>query len=464
MSSFFIRDGNVKSNTKTKKRKGKVYYNKNDKSQKRIKKPKEQINDEEISSDEDEVYRHKNDVETDEDEYLTAQEKKVKLAKEYLKDIEKEEKERLETEELDNDVILGRLNEEVLSQAGKLKKSVSDKILTEYRPEEFHILKCKQHKRPITCLVVSNNNYLYTGSKDHIIVKWSLVTMSLEGFIPPRRKHKDNETLPDSPIASLAISNDNKYLASCDNSKDIQLWDAGNLSHVFTFKGHTAAVTGLAFCRFSLNLYSCSKDRTVKVWSVQDKAYLETLFGHHMPITGIDSLTKDRAITSGGTDDTVRVWKIQEESQLIFNHTRSIDGVKRLDDHHFISFGDDGSVCIWAVTKKKPLHIIKEAHGKDNIAKVPQWITSVACISNSEVFASGSCDGTVKIWKCEENFRKTSLIANVPIVGFANAMAFTKDFKKLIIGVGQEHKLGRFSKIKEAKNCIVVVHVKKLEE
>lgn len=464
MSSFFIRDKKIISNSKPGKikRKGRIYPTKSE-NIKRKRENIEQLNDEEISSEEDDVYINKKHdfVESDEDDQLTAQEKKVKLAKQYLLDIEKEEKERLETEELDNEVILGRLHDEVLSQAGKLRKKVADTINTKYKSDDYVVLKCKEHKLPITCLTVSTNNYLYTGSKDCTIVKWCLTSMKKVGYIPARHKFKQNENLHATPVMCLAVSPDNKHLASGDDSNIIQIWNPETLAHIFSFKGHRAAVTGLAFCRFTKHLYSSSKDRTVKVWSVEENAYLETLFGHHMAITSVDALSKGRAVTSGGTDNTVRVWKIQEESQLIYNHSRSIDGVKRLDDHHFLSYGDDGSVCIWAVTKKKPLHVISKAHGLDLSCKEPRWICSISCISNSEVFASGSCDGFIKLWKCNDNFRGASLVADVPIVGFVNALAFTSNGEKLVVGVGQEHRFGRWSRIKEAKNCIVIVHVKK---
>jgi ribosomal RNA-processing protein 9 len=71
-------------------------------------------------------------------------------------------------------------------------------------------------------------------------------------------------------------------------------------------------------------------------------------FGHQSGVTSIDALARERAITSGGRDNSLRIWKIVEESQLIYSgHRGSIDGVKLINEEHFLSCGDDGSVTFW---------------------------------------------------------------------------------------------------------------------
>lgn len=45
----------------------------------------------------------------------------------------------------------------------------------------------------------------------------------------------------------------------------------------------------------------------------------------------------------------------------------------------------------------------------------------------------------------------------MPVVGFVNGLAFTGDARRLIVAVGQEHRLGRWWRIKEAVNSILVV-------
>lgn len=70
---------------------------------------------------------------------------------------------------------------------------------------------------------------------------------------------------------------------------------------------------------------------------------------------------------------------------------------------------------------------------------------------------SGSCDGSIKIWKLGDNYREITLLFEVAIPGFVNSLTFTNDGTKLIAAIGQEHRLGRWWRIKDAKNSIVIV-------
>lgn len=473
--SFFIRKQTLSSNANSFKRKSK---GSKDEPKKKFNKGKNQTNlknkksesylnddsDDYLLSDNENVLSNQD---SDEDNEVTAQEKKLLLAKKYLEEIEREEKERLEGQDVDSKVIVNRLKDDVLEQAGKLRKNVADKLI-QVTESDISVLRCKEHKLAITCVVVSSDNkFIYSASKDSSIVKWSLDLKIKIKSILCQHKETDKQrkiNAHNSPIISLAVSYNNKFLASGDESKTglIRIWSADSLDHIHNFKGHRDAIFGLAFCRDTNHLYSCSKDRSVKIWNMDEMTYIETLFGHQSSITGIDVLSKDRAVTSGGTDNTVRVWKITEESQLIFNgHQRSIDMVKRLDPQHFITCGDDGLVCVWGILKKKPLCIIDSAHGLAAETNEPNWITCISTLSNSDVFASGSSDGFIKLWKSDDKYRTAKPLFAIPMVGFVNSLCFTTNETFLIAGVGQEHRLGRWSRLKEAKNCIAIISLKK---
>ena len=73
------------------------------------------------------------------------------------------------------------------------------------------------------------------------------------------------------------------------------------------------------------------------------------------------------------------------------------------------------------------------------------------------VFYSGSSDGYIRLWKCGSNFRKLEQLQEMPVAGFVNDLAFSADGRALVAAVGQEHRLGRWTRLKEAKNCVVVV-------
>ncbi|XP_071455825.1 U3 small nucleolar RNA-interacting protein 2 [Hetaerina americana] len=413
-------------------------------------------NDEEISSDlEEESFRKLNDSFSEEEDEETAQEKRLKLAKKYLEEIEKEEQLRLESSEISKDTIAQRLKADNLQLAGKLRKCVADEY-TGYDSLHTHLFRCKDHKLSITCVVVSHDDVnIFSGSKDGVIVKWSAVEKKRLASVPSRsQRSKKREGI----VNCLALSFDDKFLASGDDDKRVQIWKPDNLELLQTFTSHRDAVTGLAFRLNSHQLFSVSKDRTVKLWSIDDMCYVETMYGHMNGVTDVDSMTQERAITSGGQDCTIRLWQVAQETQLVFKgHLGSIDSVKFINESSFFSGGDDGQLCLWSVSRKKPLCSLQEAHGKQECNGEPNWISSLATFTNTDLLVSGSCDGFVRLWKCGAGFKSLTKVFDIPLIGFINALHFSRDGKYLVVAVGQEHRLGRWTRIKEAKNGIYYI-------
>ncbi|XP_026286964.1 U3 small nucleolar RNA-interacting protein 2 [Frankliniella occidentalis] len=400
---------------------------------------------------------------SDEDLAETTQEKKLRLAKKYLEEIEKQERERAELQEVDQSVIEGRLKHDLLEQSGRLHKNVADKFIG-YDSENIKVLRCKEHNLPITCLAVSaDNKFIYSASKDCVIVKWCLVDKKkLKATPNPRKCSADlKQKCHQHRILSLTISTDGKFLAAGDEGNIIHIWNADTLQHMHTFKGHKGPVTGLAFRRDTHQLFSVSTDRAVKLWSLDEMACIETLFGHQSGITAVDALARERAVTSGGRDNSLRVWKIVEESQLVFNgHQGSIDCVRLLDEQHFISGGDDGTLSLWSAMKKKPLCSVVNSHGRDQTTNEANWVSSVASFLNTDLAASGSNNGQIMLWKTGQACRSLVSVFHIPVKGFINGLAFTSDGQYLVAAVGQEHRLGRWWRDPSAKNSVIVIPLK----
>lgn len=298
------------------------------------------------------------DVDSESD-YETAQEKKIRLAKKYLSELENQE--RLEHDDDDGDfndihrsnLISTQLKESVLEKSGQLHRKVADNYSLDSLEK---VVKMKNgHRKTITCCVVSTNGeFVFTASKDCSIIKWnSLIGKRLKTiFGDHRQKDPDKFKGHTGIINALALSSDFKFLASGCVNKLIHIWNPNDLSYIHTFRGHRDSITGLSFRRSFHQLFSCSTDRIVKVWNLDEMAYNESLFGHHDSITAIDSFVRERAITCGGRDGTIRLWKIPEESHLIYltGGDVTIDCVRFLDESHFISACDNGYGQKWRIS------------------------------------------------------------------------------------------------------------------
>ncbi|XP_076259454.1 U3 small nuclear riboprotein factor 55K [Rhynchophorus ferrugineus] len=419
--------------------------------------PKPSANDEITSSEDEDLVEDKTaDISDSENEHETAQEKKLRLAKVYLQEIEKEEKARLEKDEIDQSVLSKRLKEDYLKETGKLRLTVASNYK---RVDTINIktLKCKQQKNTITCICISSdNNFLFSGSKDGLVVKYSLTDYKKVGCIPFIRQIGEEVLGNSSEVLCLAVSTNNKYLAIGDKNGKVNIWDPKGLKHIKTLIGHKNAILGVCFKKESHTLYSCSRDKTIKVWSLDEMAFVETLFGHQDMVASIDSLYRDRVVTSGGHD--LRIWKITEETQLIYNgHVGNIDIVRLINEEHFVSGSDDGQICIWSVMRKRPLQCLQNAHGKDLFNNQPRWITALAALINTDLIASGSYDGFVRLWKLDKDFKSSLEVMKIRVQGVINSLVFTSDGKALLVGVSRDYRFGRWHTVKNAKNCILFI-------
>lgn len=486
--SFFIKS---KNNNATKKdgTKRKSKGNKPEKKRKKLSNihVKDNEEDELTSSSDDEVIPKSNVEEEEDDDLETAQEKKLKLAKIYLEEIERQERERLEDKnahrDFNDDIIAKRLKEDRLKEIGRFKTRLADNVIG-YDTTNKKLLRCKEQKNVVTCLcITTDDRYLFSGSKCGVIVKWSLnnyekcvslpfvkkrtIGEEKRANVGKNRKINDGKRTNrggeavighSAAISSIAVSSDSKYVVSGDELCNVHVWDI-NLRHLHTFKGHKGAVRGVVFRRDTHTLYTCSDDRSVKVWSLDEMSYVETLYGHQDAITSIDASTRERAITAGGRDATIRIWKIAEESQLVFSATdgASVDVVRLIDEDTFVSGGDDGRLSLWSIARKKPLCVVDEVHGNERPGQ-PYWIASIGSLLNTDLLATGSRNGTIKMWKYDANRKKLIDLRNdYEVDGYVNSLKFTSDGKRLIAAIGREHRLGRWDVVKTVKNNIVVI-------
>ncbi|KAJ8409348.1 hypothetical protein AAFF_G00235460 [Aldrovandia affinis] len=449
MSSFFIKKkGNAKvskTDEKTVAMKRKVDGDSGSKG--RSKKLNSRLN-EEISS--------------DSEPESPAIKKKLRLAKLYLDQLREEEEKKAE-ESFETDLIAGRLQEEVLEQKGKLQRLVAKDFLP---PDAADLRLLRGHKLPVTCLVISpDDKQIFSAAKDCSIIKWDVESgKKLHTIAGGRKGTEDRHVGHTAHILCMAVSSDGKYLATGDMNKLIMIWEAATCKHLYKFTGHRGPVSGLSFRKGTHDLYSASHDRSVKVWNVDENAYVETLFGHQDVITGLDCLSRECCVTAGGRDRTVRVWKIAEESQLVFHgHESSIDCIQLINEEHMITGADDGSLALWSVNRKKPLSTVKKAHGchGDQGLEQPHWISSVAALQNTDTVASGSHNSKVQLWRCGEGYRGLHPLFSVPVAGFVNSLKFSSTGDFLVAGVGQEHRLGRWWRNKEAKNGLYIIPLKK---
>ena len=86
-----------------------------------------------------------------------------------------------------------------------------------------------------------------------------------------------------------------------------------------------------------------------------------------------------------------------------------------------------------------------------------RWIASVATVKMSNLAASGSNDGYIRLWEVSAETRTLEQVAKIETEGFINSLAMSPSL--LVAGTGREHKFGRWWNTKGNKNKIVVMRI-----
>ncbi|KAI0252838.1 WD40 repeat-like protein [Lactifluus subvellereus] len=458
----------------------------------------------------------------EEDAGETPAEKRLRLAKLYLESVKESLADgEVDAAEIDKELISARLKQDVLEHAGKLHLFVADSFDFSHPPPT---LRTRGHRFSVTSAVTSSDaRFLFTSGKEGSIIKWDLRNGSrlatFHKLRPGGGKGKERATTEtpghSDEVLTLALSDDGRYLASAGKDRRVGVWDAEKGEWVRGFGGHRDTISAIAFRKGTLQLYTASYDRTIKLFDLSVMGYVETLFGHQDCILDLDALRAETVVSVGGRDKTVRFWKVVDETQLVFRGggrssirellegggladfeeeqdrkgekregqtekkhgyvEGSLECVAMIDESTFLSGGDSGSICLWSTQRKKPVFTHAVAHGfnetmseTEGLIRTPRWITALGALRYSDLFASGSWDGHIRLWKVDPRMKSFSAVGSFPVPGVVNSLQFVSPRKGsldeaswahvppskksgpvlLVAGIGQEMRLGRWVTVK----------------
>jgi ribosomal RNA-processing protein 9 len=468
----------------------------------------------------------------------SAADKRRRLAKQYLENLKNEMggagEYDFDAKDMDEEIIAQRLREDVAETKGYVYRLIADNLLlSDIKPTVNRV-----GSKSLTAISV-RFPYAYTVSKDLELIKWDIRDFKKK---PIRVKHIRGGSrfteISSEPqknghcdeILAVAASPDGKYVVTGGRDKRIIIWSTESLAplRVLETKDRRGEVLGLVFRRNSDQLYAACADLKVRTYSINQFAQLETLYGHQDLVIDISALGQERCITVGSRDKTAMLWKIPDETRLTFRGGEtqkrkkkaakksnvvdtddynddamdtddkvddrffsegSIDCVSMIDDSHFVTGSDNGSISLWSLRKKKPLFIQHLAHGLEDELKpeeasaeanlslskpqvpeqVPRWITAIYAIPYSNVVVSGSWDGSLKLWKLDENLRSFELLGVLPNckgvvtkIDVTEAGSHGQESFRVLASVSKEHRLGRWikhSKILGGRNSIYSVAI-----
>jgi WD40 repeat protein/tRNA A-37 threonylcarbamoyl transferase component Bud32 len=223
-------------------------------------------------------------------------------------------------------------------------------------------------------------------------------------------------------VSAVAYSPDGRRLASASADQTVKIWDAATGQEILSLKGHTGAVNGVAFSPDGRRLASASNDQTVKVWDAATGQEYVTLKGHTRLVYGVAYSPDGRRLASAGGDGTVKVWDAATGQEcLTLKGQGYVSAVAYSPDgRRLASASADQAVKIWDA-----------ATGQECLAlKVPtnEVVHAMAYSPDGRRLASAGGDGTVKVWDAATGQERLTLKGHK---GPFSAVAYSPDGRRL---------------------------------
>jgi WD40 repeat protein/serine/threonine protein kinase len=267
---------------------------------------------------------------------------------------------------------------------------------------------------------------------------------------------------------NLAFSPDGKWLAAPSEDRSIRLWDTTTWQPILTLAGHTRTVKCLAFRRDSQRLVSAGSDQAIRVWdraAGRQVLYLRS----RSEIADVTFSPDGYRLISAGRDGTVQLWdsRTSQELRVLRGTTNRVTGNVPPADQERARLTGPGSIppeerkdqeAILALTlnSRSTRAEVQSPDGKRFISGVPpvvqaelqdvvirdaktrevvltlrghtHFVASVAFSPDGQAVATGSADGTVKVWDALTGAERLSFPADP---AYVFALAFSPDSQVL---------------------------------
>jgi WD40 repeat protein/serine/threonine protein kinase len=280
------------------------------------------------------------------------------------------------------------------------------------------------HLGQVYSLAISPDGYtLASGSLDNTIKLWNLPNGA------PQRTLMGHSDW----VYSVAFSPDGKTLASSSADGTIKLWNPSSAKVRTTLEGHSDWVFSVAFSPDGRTLASGGKDKTIKLWDIRTGQLKNTLKGHTDFVSSVAITPDSQSLVSGSKDKTIKLWNLARGQLLLSLSDPSnypVSSVAISPDGNTLVSSSFNTISIWNLR-----NLVANCKGAQACLPVRTLsghvdeIRSITISPDGHTIASGSLDGTLKLWNLQTGELK-STISNQ--LGFVDAVTFSPDGQLLV--------------------------------
>ena len=202
-------------------------------------------------------------------------------------------------------------------------------------------------------------------------------------------------------VDSVSYSPDGQRVASGSRDGTVKVWDANSGELIADCRGHTDQVYIVSYSPDGQRVASGSCDHTVKVWDANSGELIADCHGHTGRVYSVSYSRDGQRVASGSSDGTVKVWDANS-GELIADchgHTDIVNSVCYSPDGQWVASGsDDYTVKVWDAHSGELIADCLELTDEINSVSYSPKINCVSYSPNGRWVASGSDDGTVRVW------------------------------------------------------------------
>jgi WD40 repeat protein len=212
---------------------------------------------------------------------------------------------------------------------------------------------------------------------------WSATTGALRRVYPPHGLA--------GWTASAALSPDGRDLATAGDD-GASVWDVRRGVVRRRLRGHTAALTDVAFSRDGTMLATASLDGTARVWRAATGAPIAVLRGSPSDVTSASFSADGHLVVTTGYDRVARIWTIPAGRLVhtLRGHESAVyDAAFTADGRQVVTVGNDGTTRVW------------DTRTGGSLADFQMHVKSAnaVAVAGGRII-SGSDDATARIYRC----------------------------------------------------------------
>ncbi|MEG4213616.1 serine/threonine-protein kinase [Microcoleus sp. S13_B4] len=242
-------------------------------------------------------------------------------------------------------------------------------------------------------------------------------------------------------VTSVAFSPDGATLASGSEDKTIEMWKLDTGKRWYTLTGHSDWVTCVAFSPDGASLASGGRDKMIHIWDLNKGKWWYALAGHSDRVSAVAFSRDGQVLASGSRDKTVQLWNLNKGRRMsaLTGHAGGVEAVAFSAGGEFLASGSrDKTVQLWDWQKGRSICTLAE-HG--------DWVRAIVFAASSSisppsqggagggsVLATGSRDGTAKLWRVDAQGRGTLLQSMRDNSGDVLCVALSPDGRVLATG------------------------------